>query len=97
MNRPRHLCELLLHMQQKVVMPGSWSSMRVQSWRLRLPEPQGRVPIPCASSLWWGEATDEPAREDARPTNRFMAPMRVQSWRLKLSMNLKIDLLESMT
>ena len=24
MNRPRHLCELLLHMQQKVVMPGSW-------------------------------------------------------------------------
>jgi hypothetical protein len=23
----------------------------------------------CASSLWWGEATDEPAREDARPTN----------------------------
>ena len=38
-------------------------------------------------SLWWGEATDEPAREDARPTDRFMAPMRVQSWRLKLSMN----------
>jgi len=50
-------------------------------------EPEGRAPIPGASSLWWGEATDEPAREDARPTNRFMAPMRVQSWRLWLSMN----------
>jgi hypothetical protein len=24
----------------------------------------------CASSLWWGEATDEPAREDDRPTHR---------------------------
>jgi hypothetical protein len=24
-------------------------------------------------SLWWGEATDEPAREDARPTDGFMA------------------------
>ena len=23
----------------------------------------------------WGEATDEPAREDARPTNRFMDSM----------------------
>ena len=31
------------------------------------------------------EATDEPAREDARPTNRFMAAMRVQFWRSKLS------------
>ena len=41
-----------------------------------LHEPEGRAPIPCASSLWWGEATDEPAREDARPTNRFMVPMR---------------------
>jgi len=30
--------------------------------------------------LWWGEAPDEPAREDARPTRRFMAPMRVQCW-----------------
>src|SRR6185503_9699938 len=30
----------------------------------------------CTSSLWWGEATDEPAREDARPTTRFMAPIR---------------------
>jgi hypothetical protein len=39
-------------------------------------------------SLWWGEATDEPAREDARPTDRFMAPMRVRSWRSRLSMNL---------
>ena len=38
-----------------------------------LHEPEGRVPIPCASSLWWGEATDEPAREDVRPTNRFPA------------------------
>jgi hypothetical protein len=38
-------------------------------------------------SFWWGEATDEPAREDARPTDRFMAPMRVRSWRLRLSMN----------
>jgi hypothetical protein len=28
-----------------------------------------------------GEATDEPAREDARPTNPFMAPLRVQCWR----------------
>jgi len=46
-------------------------------------EPEGRVPIPCASSLWWGEATDEPAREDARPTNRFMAPMRVRCWTSK--------------
>jgi len=34
-------------------------------------------------SLWWGEATDEPAREDARPTNRFMAAMRVQYWKSK--------------
>ena len=33
-----------------------------------LREPKGRLLIPCASSLWWGEATDEPAREDARPT-----------------------------
>jgi hypothetical protein len=41
-------------------------------------------------SFWWGEATDEPAREDARPTDRFMAPMRVQCWRLRLSMNLPI-------
>ena len=48
----------------------------------------------CASPLWWGEATDEPAREDARPTSQFMAPMRVQSWRLKLSMSLKFVLLE---
>jgi len=37
-------------------------------------EPEGRAPIPCASSLWCGEATDEPAREDARPANWFMAP-----------------------
>src|SRR5438477_8720719 len=41
-------------------------------------EPEGRAPITCGSSLWWGEATDEPAREDSRPTSRFMAPMRVQ-------------------
>ena len=27
-------------------------------------EPKGRAPIRCASSLWWGEATDESARED---------------------------------
>ena len=51
-----------------------------------LHEHEGRAPIPCASSLWWGEATGEPAREDARPTNRFMAPMRVQSWRLRFPM-----------
>jgi hypothetical protein len=31
----------------------------------------------CAFSWWWSaEATDEPAREDARPTSRFMVPMR---------------------
>ena len=30
----------------------------------------------CASSLWWGEATDEPAREHDRPTHWSIAPMR---------------------
>jgi hypothetical protein len=38
-------------------------------------------------SFWWGEAPDEPAREDARPTDRFMTLMRVQCWRLRLPMN----------
>jgi len=27
-------------------------------------------PFRAVSSFWWGEATDEPAREDARSTNR---------------------------
>jgi hypothetical protein len=51
--------------------------MRVRSWRLKLSmNPKIERLNTCASSLWWGEATDEPAREDARPTSRFMVPMR---------------------
>jgi hypothetical protein len=43
---------------------------RVHSWKLKLPRNRKvECLIPCASSLWWGEATDQPAREDARPTN----------------------------
>ena len=67
---------------------GSWSQCVLEKgWRLPMNRKvEGRVPIPCASSLWWGEATDEPVREDARTTNRFIAPMRLRSWRLKRSM-----------
>ena len=44
---------------------------------LSLPMNQKVEPLSSsACSLWWGKATDKPAREDARPTSRFMAPMR---------------------
>jgi hypothetical protein len=35
----------------------------------------GRV-TPCAPGTWWGEATDEPAREDSRPTDGARGPLR---------------------
>jgi len=31
------------------------------------------------SGIWWGEATDEPAREDARPTEHA-APLAAPKW-----------------
>jgi len=43
----------------------------------RVPQPRdatahkfGRCLIRAGESVWWGEATDEPAREDARPTEK---------------------------
>src|SRR6185436_17173471 len=65
--------ELWLPLQQGVHGPDARPILEVEAFH----ESEGRAPIPCACSLWWGEATDEPAREDARPTKRFMAPMRV--------------------
>ena len=29
------------------------------------------------ATVWWGEATDEPAREDARPTNMETVPLSI--------------------
>jgi len=54
----------------RLAFPRFKARLRVQFWRLRLSmNPKIERLNSCASSLWWGEATDEPAREDARPTN----------------------------
>jgi len=32
-------------------------------------------PLPGTGKFWWGEATDEPAREDAHPTKTYHHPL----------------------
>jgi hypothetical protein len=32
-----------------------------------------------SGTVWWGEATDEPAREDARPTNMETVPLPIST------------------
>src|SRR5713226_5652946 len=47
-------------------------------------EKRARMPAANGSgSVWWGEATDEPAREDARPTEKTKMTHYPANWKVE--------------
>ncbi|MGO9586328.1 MAG: pseudouridine synthase [Limisphaerales bacterium] len=73
-------CAALDKLQRGVLVQGR-KTLPCRAWILEPQQEVGRA-VPCAPQAWWGEATDEPAREDARPT---VIPPRVPPIRFRKS------------
>ena len=58
--------EALKKLERGVSIQGR-KTLPCRAWILE-PQPEVGRAVLCAPQAWWGEATDEPAREDARPT-----------------------------
>src|SRR5437867_2538041 len=75
MNRRLHLCNLLLHMQQKVVVAGSWSRCAISKPWGAFHEPQK---VAQASCLFGADRLE--ACPTLQPAARFMAATHVLFW-----------------